>query len=218
MARGNGSRAILTEPHVERLIWSAGLRWIAGVDEVGMGPLAGPVVAAAVVLQPGDFLAGIADSKRLTAAGRERAAALVRARAAGVGLGVVGPEEIDRLNIYRAGLRAMRLAVEALPFVPEYLLVDGRHVPGLATPQTSYAGGDAFVHSIAAASIVAKVHRDALMHELDARYPQYGFRRHVGYATREHLRALRTHGPSPLHRHSFAPCRTAPSLPGPPAR
>ena len=113
------------------------------------------------------------------------------------------------MNIYQAGLAAMRLAVEALPFVPDYVLVDGRHIPGLAIPQTRYVHGDGFVYSIAAASIVAKVHRDAIMRRYDADYPQYGFQRHVGYATREHLAALSRFGLSPLHRRSFAPCAAA---------
>jgi ribonuclease HII len=204
--RGGVRRTIVTKTYVERLLWNAGCVRVAGVDEVGMGPLAGPVVAAAVVFAPGRALSGVADSKQLTRLARERMAAKIRARAIGVGLGIVEPEEIDRLNIYQAGLRAMRLALDALPLDPDHVVVDARHIPGLAVPQTRYGHGDAFVYSIAAASIVAKVHRDALMHQLDAQYPQYGFRRHVGYATREHLAALRRYGPSPLHRRSFAPC------------
>jgi ribonuclease HII len=197
---------VITETWVERFFWSAGLVRVAGVDEVGMGPLAGPVVAAAVVFRPGPALPGIADSKQLDAPAREAAAAAIRARAAGVGLGVVEPDEIDRLNIYQAGLKAMRLAVAALPEPPEHVVVDGRTVGNLGHPETCYFGGDAFVYSIAAASIVAKVHRDAWMHDADARYPEYGFGRHVGYATPEHLAALAAHGLTPLHRRSFAPC------------
>ncbi len=196
-------------PEVERGLWSRGLRLVAGVDEVGMGPLAGPVVAAAVVFRDGPLPEGIADSKRLTARARERAAAAIRACAAGVGIGVVEPEEVDRLNVYQAGLRAMRLAVAALPDAPEHVLVDGRVIPELTMPQERYVGGDARVYSIAAASIVAKVHRDALMRELDSVYPEYGFGRHVGYATREHLQALQRLGPTPIHRRSFAPCAAA---------
>jgi ribonuclease HII len=131
---------------------------------------------------------------------------VIRERAIGVGLGVVEPDEIDRLNIYQAGLQAMRLAIAALPSTPDHVLIDGRRIPELAIPQTRYSKGDVFVFSIAAASIVAKVHRDAVMHAYDATYPQYGFRHHVGYATREHLAALKVHGPCPLHRRSFAPC------------
>lgn len=197
-------------PHLERLLWRVGLRRVAGVDEAGMGPLAGPVVAAAVVFRAGAPIDGVADSKVLTAADRERLAGEVRSAALGVGVGVVDADEIDRLNIYQAGLEAMRRALAALaPIAPDFVLVDGREVPGLGVPQSAYPKGDAFVSSIAAASIVAKVHRDAMMRELDAAYPAYGFARHMGYATRAHLTSLRTHGPSPVHRLSFAPVREA---------
>jgi ribonuclease HII len=193
-------------PHLERLLWRVGVRHVAGVDEVGMGPLAGPVVAAAVVLPAETHVDGVADSKVLPAAVRERLAVEIRRRALGVGLGVVPPDEIDRLNIYQAGLLALRRAVEALrPLVPGFVLVDGREIPDLGLPQSAYPKGDAFVTSIAAASIVAKCHRDALMTDLDRLYPAYGFGRHMGYATRDHLAALRAHGPSPVHRRSFAP-------------
>ena len=199
-----------TAPYVERLLWSAGLVRVAGIDEVGMGPLAGPVVAAAVVFAAdAKPLRGIADSKLLPAPAREAAATAIRAVALGVGLGTVEPDEIDRLNIYQAGLEAMRRAVAALPFVPDHLVVDARHIPDLDVPQTRYIRADAIVYSVAAASIVAKVHRDGLMQALDAIYPAYGFARHVGYATREHLRALAEYGPTPLHRRSFAPCAAA---------
>jgi len=199
-----------TVPYVERLLWSAGLQRVAGIDEVGMGPLAGPVVAAAVVFAADTpVLRGIADSKVLPEPARETAATAIRAAALAVGLGVVEPEEIDRLNIYQAGLQAMRRAVAALPFAPDHLVVDARHIPDVDIPQTRYVRADAIVYSVAAASIVAKVHRDGLMRALDAAYPAYGFARHVGYATREHLRALAEHGPTPLHRRSFAPCAAA---------
>jgi len=207
---GRLGRIVATKTYVERLLWSAGCIRVAGVDEVGMGPLAGPVVAAAVVFAPGRALSGVADSKQLTRLARERMAEKIRRRALGIGVGLVEPGEIDRLNIYQAGLKAMRLAVCALPVEPDHVVVDARHIPGLAIPQTRYGHGDAFVYSIAAASIVAKVHRDELMRRLDTEYPQYGFCRHVGYATREHLAALRRFGPSPLHRRSFAPCSEPP--------
>jgi ribonuclease HII len=174
-----------------------------------MGPLAGPVVAAAVVFGEATPLDGISDSKLLARRARERAASLIREHALAIGVGVVGPEEIDRLNVYHAGLKAMRLAVEALPFLPGHVLVDGRHIPGLAVPQSRHVRGDAHVYSIAAASIVAKVHRDDMMRRLHAIYPQYGFDRHVGYATRQHIAALNTFGLTPLHRRSFAPCAAA---------
>jgi ribonuclease HII len=193
-----------TAPYVERLLWSAGIARVAGVVEVGMGPLAGPVFAADAVP-----LRGIADSKLLSAPAREAAATAIRAAAIGIGIGVVEPEEIDRVNIYQAGLQAMRLAVRALPVAPEHLIVDARHIPDLDVPQMRYVRADAIVYSVAAASIIAKVHRDALMLALDMVYPAYGFARHVGYATREHLQALAEYGPTPLHRRSFAPCAAA---------
>src|SRR6266516_3306882 len=190
--RGRGPAT--AAPHLETLLWRVGIRHVAGVDEVGMGPLAGPVVAAAVVFPPGTHLDGVADSKVLTAAQRERLDVEIRRRAVGVGLGVVEPDEIDRLNIYHAGLAACRRAVEALPVVPGFVLVDGREIPDLPMPQSAYPKGDSFVCSIAAASIVAKVYRVA---------------RHMGYSTRAHFAAIRTLGPSPIHRRSFAPVRAA---------
>jgi ribonuclease HII len=204
-----GGRPATAAPHLETLLWRVGIRHVAGVDEVGMGPLAGPVVAAAVVLPPGTRLDGVADSKTLTAAARERLDAEIRRRAVSVGLGVVEAEEVDRLNVYQAGLCACRLAVEALAVAPGFVLVDGREIPGLRVPQSAYPKGAGFVCSIAAASIVAKVHRDALMRALDARYPGYGFARHMGYSTRAHFAAIRERGPSPAHRRSFAPVRAA---------
>jgi len=202
-------RRATAAPHLETLLWRVGIRHVAGVDEVGMGPLAGPVVAAAVVLPPGARIDGVADSKTLTARDRTALDAVIRGRAVAVGLGVVEAGEIDRVNIYRAGLLACRRAVEALSLVPGFVLVDGREIPGLPMPQSAYPKGDGFVCSIAAASIVAKVHRDALMRTLDERFPAYGFCRHMGYSTAAHLQALREHGPSPIHRRSFAPVRAA---------
>jgi ribonuclease HII len=196
-------------PHLETLLWRVGIRHVAGVDEVGMGPLAGPVVAAAVVFPPGTEIDGVADSKVLSAPVRERLAVEIRRRALAVGISVVEPEDIDRLNIYQAGLLALRLAVDALGLVPGFVLVDGREIPDLPVPQSAYPKGDSFVCSIAAASIVAKVHRDAIMRELDTRYPAYGFARHMGYSTAAHFAAIREHGPSPVHRRSFAPVRAA---------
>ena len=192
--------------HVERLLWQLGRACVAGLDEVGMGPLAGPVVAAAVVFSADVSIRGLADSKVLTRKQRERLAGLVCERARGVGVGIVDVSDVDRLNVYRAGQEAMRRALAALaPLTPDYLLVDGREVPRLGIPQSAYPKGDAFVASIAAASIVAKVRRDAIMRELAATYPGYGFERHMGYCTAAHLAALREHGPSPAHRRSFAP-------------
>jgi len=171
-----------------------------------MGPLAGPVVAAAVVFAPGTRMSGLADSKTLQAGERERLAALIARHALGVGVGIVQPAEIDRGGVHQAGHRAMRRALAELGAEPlSFVLVDGRRIPRVGTPQAAYPKGDTFVASIAAASIVAKVHRDALMQMLAGRYPVYGFDRHMGYGTAVHLAALRTYGPSPIHRRSFAP-------------
>jgi ribonuclease HII len=189
--------------HFERVLWRSGLSRVAGVDEAGTGPLAGPVVAAAVVFPPETWIPGVDDSKRLDAERRAELAARIRERAAGIAVGVASVEEIDRINIYRAALLAMRRAVEGLPEPPEHVLVDARTIPDLAVPQNPFAKGDGINFSIAAASIVAKTHRDALMEELDLRHPGYGFARHKGYATPEHQRAVRELGPSPAHRRSF---------------
>lgn len=198
------------QPHLERLLWRLGMQRVAGVDEVGMGPLAGPVVAAAVIFPVGVAVDGLADSKTLTARQREHMAEEVYARAIAVGIGITEADELDRINVYQAGLAAMRRALAALsPVAAEFVLVDGREIPGIDTPQCAYAKGDSFIASVAAASIVAKVHRDALLCELDTRYPQYGFAQHMGYGTPMHLDALRTHGPSPVHRRSFAPVAAA---------
>lgn len=191
----------------ERALWEAGVVRVAGLDEVGVGPLAGPVVAAAVVFPPSVKLNGIRDSKVVTRLERERLEGAIRAVASGVGIAVVEVAEIDQLNIYHAALRAMSLAVAALPISPEHLLIDGRRLPDCTVAQTRVVDGDRLVYSIAAASIVAKVYRDRVMRDLDELYPGYGFARHVGYATRAHLEALRRLGPSAIHRRSFRPVR-----------
>jgi ribonuclease HII len=188
----------------ERVLWRSGVRWVAGVDEVGAGPLAGPVVAAAVVFSPGTEIDGVDDSKKLDAPTRERLDVEIRGKAEGIAIGAADVAEIDSLNIYHAALLAMRRAVEALPMVPQHLLVDARAVPGLSMPQNQFNKGDGINFSIAAASIVAKVHRDRLMVELDAQFPQYGFARHKGYGTAEHQEAIRRHGPCAAHRRSYA--------------
>lgn len=182
---------------------------IAGVDEAGRGPLAGPVVAAAVVLDPRIPIDGLRDSKQLSAVGRERLASLIRERAHAWSVGRAEATDIDRINILQATLLAMRRAVEGLSACPDHVLVDGQHCPRLACSVEAIVGGDKRVPSISAASILAKVARDAEMMDLDGRYPQYGFKRHKGYPTREHRLALIEHGPCPLHRRSFAPVRTA---------
>lgn len=198
---------------LERELWRNGIERIAGVDEVGVGPLAGPVVAAAVILPVDVQVRGIDDSKRLSARKREALAEEIRACAVGVGVGIVGVEDVDRLNIYRASLEAMRRAVLALPVPPQQLLVDARHVPGIAVSQMSIVKGDAQSYSIAAASIIAKTTRDRVMRQLDELYPQYGFARHMGYGTRAHVAAIEKYGPSPVHRRSFGIVRQ-PRLPG----
>lgn len=187
----------------ERVLWRAGVQHIAGVDEVGMGPLAGPVIAAAVVFPPHTELAGIDDSKRLDLEQREDAERRIRAVAAGIGIGRVEVEEIDTINIYHAGLLAMRRAVEALPMRPQHVLVDARSIPGVDVPQNCFNKGDGINFSIAAASIIAKTHRDRLMDELAREHPEYGFERHKGYCTPEHQEAIRRHGPCAIHRRSF---------------
>lgn len=189
--------------HFERLLWKAGVIHIAGVDEVGIGPLAGPVVAAAVIFPPDIEIAGIDDSKALDESSRLHLETEIRTKATAVGIGVVEVAEIDRLNIYHAGLRAMQLALADLPVVPQHILVDSRTIPGVAQPQNAFDKGDGINFSIASASIVAKVHRDRLMTELDALYPGYGFASHKGYATAEHQNAIRELGPCPIHRRSF---------------
>ena len=187
----------------ERELWDAGVGRIAGVDEAGMGPLAGPVVAAAVIFPPGAGLRGVHDSKRLTAIQRRRLEREIRGCALAHAVIRVEVPEIDSLNIYRAGLEAMRRAVEGLRLPPEYVLVDGRKIPGLDVEQEVVIGGDGKCHAIAAASILAKTSRDALMESYDAQYPGYDFASHKGYATSAHRAAIRRLGPSPIHRRSF---------------
>jgi ribonuclease HII len=189
--------------HFEYVLWKAGIMHVAGVDEVGMGPLAGPVVAAAVVFPPGTEIAGIDDSKALDEEVRRRLEVEIRRKATAVGIGVVEVEEIDRINIYHAGLCAMKHALSNLAVTPQHVLVDSRTIPGISQPQNSFDKGDGINFSIASASIVAKIHRDALMTELDAIYPRYGFAAHKGYATPEHQRAIRELGPCAIHRRSF---------------
>ena len=187
----------------ERVLWRAGVQHIAGVDEVGMGPLAGPVIAAAVVFPPHTELHGIDDSKKLDLEQRVDAERRIRAVASGIAIGRAEVAEIDTVNIYHAGLLAMRRAVEALPIRPQHVLVDARNIPGVDVPQNCFNKGDGLDFSIAAASIVAKVHRDRLMDELAREHPEYGFERHKGYCTPEHQDAIRRLGPCAIHRTSF---------------
>lgn len=197
----------------ERELWTQGVLHIAGVDEVGVGPLAGPLVAAAVILPRECEIRGIDDSKKLPPARREALKVEIEARAVAYGIGIVEVRDVDRLNTYWASIEAMRRAIAALPIAPEQILVDARRIPDLAVPQLALVKGDARSYSIAAASILAKVVRDAMMTELDRVYPAYGFARHMGYATAEHLAALDRHGPCDVHRRSFLPVAQA-RLPG----
>ncbi len=177
--------------------------FVAGLDEAGRGPLAGPVVAAAVVLGPGTRIAGVDDSKRLTPEERESLYVVIRARAVAIGVGMVDAETIDRVNILQATRRAMGLALGGLGLEPELVLTDFVALDGLRCPQRNLVNGDRRSATVAAASIIAKVTRDRMMAEADREYPQYGFGRHKGYATLEHLAALIMHGPCPLHRRTF---------------
>ena len=183
-------------------------RLICGVDEAGRGPLAGPVFAACVVLRDDHAIRGLADSKKLSPARREELAVQIRSRAAAWAIASASVEEIDTHNILRASLLAMRRAVERLTLEPHEVLVDGLHCPQLRFPVRAVVRGDDTIAAISAASILAKTARDALMLELHARYPDYGFDRHKGYPTPDHLAALRHFGVSPVHRRSFAPVRS----------
>ena len=192
----------------ESALYARGCARVAGIDEAGRGPLAGPVVAAAVVLPRNFSHKLLTDSKKLSARQRERLHAEIVAHPdICFGVSIVGAEEIDRLNILRATHEAMRRAVAMLAIVPDHVLIDGLPVRPFPIAQTALVGGDGLSFSIAAASVIAKVTRDRLMIEHDARFPQYAFARHKGYGTALHLERLRKHGPCELHRHSFAPVR-----------
>ena len=180
---------------------------VCGVDEAGRGPLAGPEVAAAVILDPNNPIDGLNDSKRLSARRRERLKAEICAKALAWAVAEASVEEIDTINILHASMLAMQRAVDALSVRPIRALVDGNRCPQLACEVEAVVGGDGKIEAIAAASILAKTTRDAGMSDLHKCYPQYGFDRHMGYPTALHLRALREHGPSPVHRRSFSPVR-----------
>lgn len=198
----------------EASLWRRGLRHVAGIDEAGRGPLAGPVVAAAVVLPPGRRVPGADDSKRLTAAVREELIGAIERRAVSVGIGAASAREVDRLNIRNATHLAMSRAVDGLDMAPDHLIVDGLRVPELGDAQTAVVQGDRRVHSVACASVVAKVTRDRLMRRLASRYPDYGWESNVGYGTAEHRAALERLGPTPHHRRSFGPVQLALNLSG----
>jgi ribonuclease HII len=190
--------------HYEARAWRAGLLRVAGVDEAGRGPLAGPVVAAAVILPPARRVRGLADSKLLPPERREELFTAIQERALAVGVGIVDHETIDRINILEATRRAMLEAVAGLTVSPELVITDFVHLASLTCPQRNLVDGDARCASVAAASIVAKVTRDRLMQGFDTQFPEYGFAQHKGYATPEHLAALDRHGPCALHRRSFS--------------
>jgi ribonuclease HII len=199
----------------EELAHAAGHRLVGGIDEVGRGPLAGPVVAACVVVDGPLRLRGLNDSKQVPAELRESLALEIKAQAIAWGVGEASVEEIDRINIYWASVLAMERALAALAIAPEYLLTDAVRIKSWIGPQEPIIKGDAKCATVAAASIVAKVHRDALLVALDARYPQYGFALHKGYATPQHIQALTTHGPCIEHRRGFWRVRAAwDALPG----
>ncbi len=196
-----------SKPEQLGLSWEVPGLLTAGVDEAGRGPLAGPVVAAAVILDERRPIDGLADSKVLTAKRREQLNDEIRAHALCCSVGEASVEEIDTLNILQATMLAMRRAVDGLRLLPGRVLVDGNRLPVLPMQAEAVVGGDATVAAISAASIIAKVHRDRWCHEVHARFPQYGFAEHKGYGTPEHLQALRRHGACALHRRSFAPVR-----------
>jgi ribonuclease HII len=183
-------------------------RRVCGIDEAGRGPLAGPVVAAAVILDPARRIDGLRDSKALSAGRREELAQTIRERAVAFAVAQASVEEIDALNILQATLLAMRRAADALQVAAEYALVDGNRMPRLAIPGRAIVAGDALEPAISAASILAKTARDAMMRDFDAQHPGYGFARHMGYGTAEHLECLHRLGPCLLHRRSFAPVRS----------
>jgi len=209
-AEGQRLRGIL---RYERELWAAGIVRVAGIDEAGMSPLAGPVAAAAVVFSPGFRLPGVDDSKKLDEKERVRLAPAIRENALAWAVAFVEADEIDRINIYWAGLLAMQRAIEALGVVPQHLLIDGRRLRDVTIAQQRIDKGDEKSLSIAAASILAKTARDKRMVEYDAHYPAYGFARHKGYPVRAHVETLRIHGACPIHRQSFAPVRQALGLP-----
>jgi ribonuclease HII len=188
---------------IERSLWSQGIGLIAGVDEAGRGPLAGPVVAAAVIFPKECIIHGVDDSKKLSARKREDLIPLILQHAIGFGVGIIDHTTIDRINILQATHLAMWKALENLAVKPEFVLVDGNSFKHETLSFQNIIGGDAKSHTIAAASIIAKVTRDRLMCELDARFPQYGFARHKGYGTRQHIEAIRIHGLCEIHRKSF---------------
>lgn len=193
---------LLTE---ERELWGKGYLYVAGLDEVGRGPLAGPVMAAACILPARFDLPGLNDSKKLSESKREQLFEQIKSQALGYAIGSAEPAEIDVLNILQATKLAMKRAIEGLKLRPHFLLIDALELPQIKLPQKGIIRGDSLSASIAAASILAKVTRDRWMTELHTIYPEYGFDRNKGYGTKEHMEALKVYGPCPIHRRSFAP-------------
>ena len=194
-----------TQPmdYFEKMYYRRGYYRVAGVDEVGRGPLAGPVVAAAVILPRDGIGEKLFDSKKISSKKREHLYETILAKAQGVGIGIVGQDEIDCINILEATLKAMALAIDNLPIPPDFVLIDGLHGPNIPIPQKPIRKGDQLCNSIAAASIVAKVTRDRMMWECHQKYPQYNFAKHKGYGTKEHQRAIEKFGICELHRKTF---------------
>lgn len=195
---------MIQELHWERNLWAQGLHLVAGLDEVGMGCLAGPVVAAAVILDPADIPDGIRDSKKLTPKRRAEIKNLIQEKALHFAIGLASVEEIDHINIYHAARLAMKRAVEGLSLKPDFLLVDGRASIDIEIKQEAIIKGDEKSFSIGAASILAKVYRDTLMVQMDQDYPGYEFAKHKGYGSVLHRQNLQKRGPSPIHRKSFS--------------
>ena len=192
----------------ENALYARGIRLVAGTDEAGRGPIAGPVVAAAVILPPDFELAGVNDSKQVPAKKRELLCAKIKEKALSWAVGMVFPQHLDRINVLNAAWEAMRLALHELTVVPEHVIVDGWPIPELAVAQTPLVKGDSLSISVACASILAKVERDRIMTALDEVFPGYGFARHKGYVTREHVEALLKKGPCQVHRMSFEPVKS----------
>jgi ribonuclease HII len=193
--------------HYEDLLYEKGVKYIAGIDEAGRGPLAGPVVAAAVILKKGTKLDLVDDSKKLTEKQREKALEEIKEHALAIGIGIASVEEIDRINIYRAAREAMQSAIKQLKIKPEFLLIDAMPME-IDIPSESIIKGDQKSISIAAASIIAKTTRDQYMIEMDKIFPQYNFKQHKGYGTKEHIELIKKYGYTPIHRKSYEPIKS----------
>ena len=203
MKRKNEQLRIKKLLSFEARLWAQKLKYIAGVDEAGRGPLAGPVVAAAVIFPKDIFISGINDSKKLSPPEREYLFTVIKNKAVAIGIGMVNEKEIDEINILQATFKAMHLAITNLSIKPQHILVDGKENPLFSLPQTAIINGDNLSFSIAAASIIAKVTRDRIMIEYDKIYPQYNFVQHKGYPTPQHIDAIKQHGLCPIHRKSY---------------